>query len=159
MGVRSTRLLWDVRVTYVSSVLLRSSGSRSRWRYRWIIRSARLRVQKPSKPNAHGSVLSRRNVFCHRSIVQVRSRLGDSVLWLLTTVHEHHCEWCQVRYDGWQILQRGIQLTCQQCALAVTAELPETLKRPLIFSCDELDFLPNVLPAAEGFRRTVEPNL
>ena len=35
--------------------------------------------------------------------------------------------------------------SCQHCALAVAAGLPAILKKPLIFPCDGLDFLPNVL--------------
>ena len=34
--------------------------------------------------------------------------------------------------------------SCQHCALAVAAGLPAILKKPLIFPCDGLDFLPNV---------------
>jgi hypothetical protein len=47
------------------------------------------------------------------------------------------------------------------CALAVAAGLPAILKKPLIFPCDGLDFLPNVIcpllvgMSAIGTKRTL----
>src|SRR5262245_2142379 len=109
-----------------SNILFCSSGSGSRWLYRWIIRSARLRWDR-----SIAAYSLARNLL---SPVDTEVRFRDTTF--SPSVHN--------RYG---------KLTYQECALAVTAWIPAILKKPFIFPCDRLEFFSKPLREPTADRR------